>query len=53
MVDGILVSDSDYDTIKIWVWRGNRDIWMEELNRLAEDIRTGQARPVTGMCFTM
>ena len=46
MVDGILASDTDYDTIRIWAWRGNRDIWLEELNALAEDIRTGQARPV-------
>lgn len=46
MVDGILASDTDYDTIKIWVWRGNRDVWVEELTRLAEDIRTGHARPV-------
>ena len=44
MVDGILQSDTDYDVIKIWAWRGNRDVWVEELNALAEDIRTGQAR---------
>jgi hypothetical protein len=47
VVDGILASDTDFDTIKIWAWRGNRDIWLEELNRLSEDIRTGQARPIT------
>jgi O-acetyl-ADP-ribose deacetylase (regulator of RNase III) len=46
VVDGILESDTDYDTIKIWIWKGNRAVWEEELARLAEDIRTGQARPV-------
>ena len=46
MVDGILNSDSDFDSIKIWAWRGNRDIWLEELGQLADDIRTGHARPV-------
>jgi hypothetical protein len=46
MIDGILASDADFDTIRIWAWRGNRDVWMQELGRLAEDIRQGHARPV-------
>jgi hypothetical protein len=46
MLEGVVdaCQTTDIDVVKIWAWRGNRDIWEEELARLAEaNTSTGHA----------
>lgn len=42
IMDGIISSGTHYVTIKIWAPRVNRDIWLEELDRVAEDVLAGR-----------
>jgi hypothetical protein len=42
MINGVLAGAEDME-VKIWVWRGNRDIWEEEFARLEVETSNGHA----------
>ena len=47
MLEGIIDGCLDVDRIKIWAWRGNGDIWAEELDRIAMEQKALLSTPVT------
>ncbi|MEP6755353.1 MAG: hypothetical protein ABJA67_07625 [Chthonomonadales bacterium] len=46
MLDGIIEGCQDVERVKIWAWRGNADIWAEELDRISAEQKALIATPV-------
>lgn len=46
MLDGIIEGCLDVDRVKIWAWRGNADIWAEELDRIAAEHKSAHSQIV-------
>jgi hypothetical protein len=47
IMEGVLEGSEDINVVKIWAWRGNKDIWIEEMDRIAGHAEAGHAAPAT------